>query len=78
MGKKWGKASDIAQMYSLGRTHVYDLIGRMRKTRRFKTSVVQYHNVLRVNLKDNGFSSQWTHQISLDIPRQWGIGYGDI
>lgn len=57
MGKIWGKASDIATKYSLGRTHVYDLISRMRKTRKYKTSVVQYHNVLRVNLED--FDAFW-------------------
>lgn len=52
MQKLWVKASTIMKLFDLGRTHTYDLIQEMRASPKWRTSVVAYDGVVRVNLAD--------------------------
>lgn len=52
MDRLWVKASTIMKLFDLGRTHTYDLINEMRASPKWRTSVVAYDGVIRVNLAD--------------------------
>lgn len=52
MDRLWVKASTIMKLFDLGKTHTYDLINEMRASPKWRTSVVAYDGVVRVNLAD--------------------------
>ena len=57
MERLWVKASTIMKLYDLGKTHTYELINEMRASPKWRTSIVAYGNVVRVNLED--FEKFW-------------------
>lgn len=59
----WVKISTIVELFQLGKTHVSELIKEMRESKRWRNSVVMYHKVTRVNLKD--FETFWRSKSQL-------------
>lgn len=53
----WAKPKDLEKLFSLGHTHVYDLIGQMKKHPKWRGSIVAYDHVTRVNIAD--FEKFW-------------------
>ncbi len=57
MERLWVKAATIMKLFDLGKTHTYDLINEMRASPKWRTSVVAYDGLVRVNLAD--FEKFW-------------------
>lgn len=53
----YASSREIEQAYSLGHTHVHDLLKAMRESKRYRDGIVAYGKVLRVRLST--FEAFW-------------------
>jgi len=53
----YASPKELCKAYSLGHTHVYDLLQAMRNSRKYRDDVVAYGKVIRVRLP--AFDAFW-------------------